>query len=76
MIVAVIIIFVIGNLLIAIEHPIKVNKSAMAITTGALAWAVYFLVDPNSVEQIEVYPQVSAINKLPAILSKSKNIHI
>ncbi len=64
MIVTVIIIFVIGYLLIALEHLIKVNKSATAIITGALAWAVYSLIDPNSVEKIEVYTHVNTINKL------------
>ncbi|MBA4057579.1 MAG: sodium:proton antiporter, partial [Marivirga sp.] len=37
----VIILFVIGYLLIALEHPVKINKSASAIITGVLCWTVY-----------------------------------
>ena len=52
MIVAVIIIFVIGYLLIALEHPIKVNKSATAIITGVLCWTVYAIMEASSIEHI------------------------
>jgi Na+/H+ antiporter NhaD/arsenite permease-like protein len=48
----VIIIFVIGYLLIALEHPIKVNKSATALITGVLCWTVYAVMDSGSIEQI------------------------
>ena len=49
---AVIIIFVIGYLLIAFEHPIKINKSASAIITGVLCWTVYAVVAHESVDHI------------------------
>jgi Na+/H+ antiporter NhaD/arsenite permease-like protein len=52
MIVTVIVIFVIGYLLIALEHPIKVNKSATAIITGVLCWTVYAVMDTSSIEHI------------------------
>ena len=48
----VIIIFVIGYLLIALEHPVKVNKSATAIITGVLCWTVYAVMDADSIEHI------------------------
>ena len=48
----VIIIFVIGYLLIALEHPIKVNKSATAIVTGVLCWTIYALVSEAPIEHI------------------------
>ncbi len=48
----VIIIFVIGYLLIALEHPIKVNKSATAIVTGVLCWTIYALVSETPIEHI------------------------
>jgi NhaD family Na+/H+ antiporter len=38
-----IIIFVLGYLAIAFEHPIKINKTASAILTGVLCWTVYIL---------------------------------
>jgi NhaD family Na+/H+ antiporter len=36
-----ILIFVIGYLAIAFEHPIKINKTATALLTGILCWTVY-----------------------------------
>ncbi len=36
-------IFVIGYLLIALEHPIKIDKAATAMITGVLCWTVYIL---------------------------------
>jgi NhaD family Na+/H+ antiporter len=36
-----ILIFVLGYLAIAFEHPIKINKTATAILTGVLCWTVY-----------------------------------
>ena len=48
----VIIIFVIGYLLIAFEHPIKVNKSATAIVTGVLCWTIYALFSEQPIEHI------------------------
>lgn len=39
-----IVIFVIGYLAIAFEHPIKINKTASALVTGVLVWVVFALV--------------------------------
>ena len=36
-----ILIFVIGYLAIAFEHPIKINKTATALLTGVLCWTTY-----------------------------------
>lgn len=36
-------VFVIGYLAIALEHPIKINKTATALITGALCWALLAL---------------------------------
>ncbi len=38
-----ILIFVIGYLAIALEHPIKINKTATALLTGVLCWTVYIV---------------------------------
>lgn len=48
----VIIIFVIGYLLIALEHPIKINKSASAIITGVVCWTIYAVVQHESIDHI------------------------
>ena len=39
----VIVVFVIGYLAIALEHPIKINKTASALLTGVLCWTLYAL---------------------------------
>ena len=46
-----ILIFVIGYLAIAFEHPIKINKTATALLTGVLCWTVYIVSvnEPNTV---------------------------
>jgi Na+/H+ antiporter NhaD/arsenite permease-like protein len=62
----VIIIFILGYLLIAFEHPIKINKSATAIVTGVLCWTVYAMSSSESVENIthqlaEHFGEIAAI---------------
>ncbi|HEX6225524.1 MAG TPA: sodium:proton antiporter NhaD [Chryseolinea sp.] len=59
-------IFVIGYLLIAFEHPIKINKSATAIVTGVLCWTVYAVLSQESIEDIshklgDHFSEISAI---------------
>jgi Na+/H+ antiporter NhaD/arsenite permease-like protein len=41
--VAVIIIFLVGYLAIAFEHPLKLNKAASALLTGGICWLLFFL---------------------------------
>ena len=41
MVVALISIFIIGYTCIALEHPLKVNKTATALLLGAIMWAVF-----------------------------------
>ncbi len=43
MTILVIIVFVIGYLAIAFEHPLKLNKAAAALITGVLCWTLYIL---------------------------------
>ena len=38
---AIIVLFVVGYLAIALEHPIKINKTASALLTGVLCWTMY-----------------------------------
>ncbi|MCU0438642.1 MAG: sodium:proton antiporter NhaD [Raineya sp.] len=40
-------IFVVGYLLIALEHNIRLNKTASALITGVLCWVVYILFSDN-----------------------------
>ena len=39
-----VLIFVLGYLAIALEHPIKINKTATALVTGVLVWIVFAFV--------------------------------
>ncbi|MBM3416853.1 MAG: sodium:proton antiporter, partial [Bacteroidetes bacterium] len=41
-------IFVIGYAAIALEHPIKINKTASALLTGVLCWVVYIMSSPDA----------------------------
>ncbi len=50
--VIVIIVFIVGYLAIALEHPIKINKTASAILTGVLCWTIYAVSSHESIEHI------------------------
>ncbi|MEO7766825.1 MAG: sodium:proton antiporter NhaD [Ferruginibacter sp.] len=39
----IIIVFILGYVAIAFEHPLKLNKAASALITGALCWTLYIL---------------------------------
>ncbi|NOT74695.1 MAG: sodium:proton antiporter NhaD [Cyclobacteriaceae bacterium] len=39
----IVIIFIVGYFAIALEHPIKINKTASALLTGVLCWTIYAL---------------------------------
>lgn len=47
MISTLIILFSVGYLLIALEHNIRLNKTASALITGTLCWAVYIVASDN-----------------------------
>lgn len=49
-------VFILGYLLISIEHTVKVNKSAIALLTGGLGWTIFSLFSPD---QIIVNQQLS-----------------
>jgi Na+/H+ antiporter NhaD/arsenite permease-like protein len=63
--VAIIVIFVIGYLAIALEHPIKINKTASALLTGVLCWTLFVLAEPStSVTDSESYASFLQILKI------------
>lgn len=39
----IVLIFILGYIVIALEHPARINKAATALITGALCWTVYIL---------------------------------
>ena len=40
-------VFIVGYVLIALEHPIKINKTATALLTGVLCWTLFATADPT-----------------------------
>jgi len=44
----IIIVFILGYLAIAFEHPLKLNKAASALITGVLCWTIYMLQSESS----------------------------
>jgi Na+/H+ antiporter NhaD/arsenite permease-like protein len=43
MVTAIILTFIVGYVCIAFEHPLKINKTASALITGVICWAIYAL---------------------------------
>jgi hypothetical protein len=43
----IIVVFVLGYIGIALEHPLKINKTAIAILTGVLCWTLFVLAGPS-----------------------------
>lgn len=50
---AIIIVFVLGYLAIAMEHVTKVNKAAPALITGVLCWTIYLMQSSDSGAAVE-----------------------
>jgi Na+/H+ antiporter NhaD/arsenite permease-like protein len=62
--VSVILVFVIGYLAIALEHPIKINKTASALLTGVLCWTIFALNEGESV----AHPLQEHLSEIASIL--------
>lgn len=48
MIVLIILTFVVGYAAIALEHNIKINKTASALITGVVTWVIYILAQSDT----------------------------
>lgn len=64
--IVIIALFVIGYIAIALEHPIKINKTASALLTGVLCWTLYAVSSPDDMHHIgeqlaEHLSEISAI---------------
>jgi Na+/H+ antiporter NhaD/arsenite permease-like protein len=61
----IIIVFVIGYLAIALEHPIKINKTASALLAGVICWTLFVLSEPSTaVTESESYSSFLQILKV------------
>ncbi|MDX5447811.1 MAG: sodium:proton antiporter NhaD [Bacteroidota bacterium] len=54
-----VVVFVLGYLCIALEHPLRIDKAAAALVTGVVCWTIYVLgaydiVDFSSIDQLVV----------------------
>ncbi|HHG85880.1 MAG TPA: sodium:proton antiporter [Bacteroidetes bacterium] len=49
----ILIVFVLGYLGIAFEHPLRINKAATALITGVLCWTIYIMGEQNSHHVLE-----------------------
>lgn len=50
-----IVIFVLGYTMIALEHPLKIDKAASALLTGTILWAIYAL-NASSILALDLSP--------------------
>ncbi len=55
MLTAIIVVFVIGYLAIALEHLLHINKAASALFMGILCWSIY-MVDGGQLKPLEAIP--------------------
>ena len=62
----ILLIFVIGYLAIAFEHPLGINKAAPAIITGVLCWLIYFIFSGSIEEADEAL--VHSVGEIASIL--------
>ena len=53
MLIALVLVFVVAYAAIALEHPLRINKSASGLIGAGLLWTIYALAigDPNSLKR-------------------------
>lgn len=71
MLTGMILVFLVGYLLIALEHPLKINKAGIALLTGITLWVMYTYAAPGFIPlaSAEEFKQFLAIN--PSLESMS-----
>lgn len=63
--IAIIVVFVIGYICIALEHSLKINKTASAILTGVICWTLFILASPSdALEHSDTYHSFIEVQKL------------
>ena len=55
MVVTLVTIFILGYACIALEHPLKINKTASALLLGCLIWAIFNMFNVNNPEVLASY---------------------
>ena len=65
MVAIIIIIFILGYIAIAFEHPLKLNKAASALITGVLCWTVYVAqTEPTHLAREELLDHLGEISSI------------
>src|SRR5690606_36632529 len=76
----VILVFVLGYIAIALEHPIKINKTASAILTGVICWTLFVLSDPSPTvtnsEAFHFFTKLLEIEKGPTHVAQLSNVEV
>lgn len=58
----IILIFIVGYLAIALEHPLKINKTGVALVMGILIWTIYKVFWPNASVETELGHHIETIS--------------
>lgn len=66
-----VVIFLVGYLLIALEHPIRINKTATALLTGTLCWTVLAFSNVSFQEELMARGIISSAQQLPTFLNSA-----
>jgi Na+/H+ antiporter NhaD/arsenite permease-like protein len=64
MIVLIIVVFIVGYLAIALEHPLKINKTGSALLMGVLIWTIYKLAFPEANVLLELGQHLIGITEI------------
>jgi Na+/H+ antiporter NhaD/arsenite permease-like protein len=72
MFILMVVIFVLGYTMIALEHPLKIDKSASALLIGVLTWTVYAL---NSVDILGLGHSMEWNHITHGVTLGSENLH-
>lgn len=73
MITTIIILFVIGYLCIALEHPLKVDKTATALVLGMLLWVCYAMGADDIVPAVSADKFQQYVSEHPALYQQSEH---
>ena len=71
MITTLIVMFFVGYLAIALEHPLRVDKTAIALVLGMLLWVIYALCADRIVPQVEPDKLAAYIAQTPSLQGES-----
>lgn len=71
MLTAIIVIFIVGYLFIALEHPLKIDKTASALVLGMLLWILYALGSGEIVPTVSSEKFTRFINDNPGLSGSS-----